>query len=268
MSKVSSLQEMVATIAPGALVCVGGGGLVRKPLAACAALALREVPINLTAFLGGPDVDLLIGMGVVNQLDFAYVGMDALGLAPNFRNAREKENLPVVEWTEAMYIAGVEAAGRRVPFMPTLSGPGADLMHLPESPFVRFPCPITGAQLTAVPAIRPDVLLLHANQGDREGNIRICGDGFLDPYIARAAKQVYVTVDEVVDRLPADISEHETTISRLWITEVAEVPGGAGFTASFPQWPVDLQRGAEYLANARDGAWLRDFCLELVKGAA
>jgi acyl CoA:acetate/3-ketoacid CoA transferase alpha subunit len=268
MSKVVSLEEMVAGIEPGTLVSLGGGGLVRKPLAACAALALRGTEVRLTAFLGGPDVDLLIGMGVVAELDFAYVGLDALGLSPNFRFAREKAGLRVVEWTEAMYIAGTEAATRRVPFMPTLSGPGADVMDLPGNPFARFHCPLTGKQLTAVPAIEPDVLLMHGNQADREGNVRIVGDGFLDPYLARAAKRVLVTVDEVVDRLPATMSEHETTISRLWVSAIADVPGGTGFTASFPEWPVDYRAGAEYAGNARDADWLRGFCAELVKGAA
>lgn len=265
MSKVTTLDGMVAQIEPGSVVAVGGGGLVRKPLAACAALALRDVPIELTTFLGGPDVDLLIGMGVVNRLQFAYVGMDALGLAPNFRRAREKGGLQVVEWTEAMYIAGVEAASRRVPFMPTVSGPGAELMDLPESPFVRFPCPLTGTTLTAVPAISPDVLLIHATQADHAGNVRIAGDGFLDPYLARAAKRVLVTAESVVERLPDDISDHETTLSRLWVTAVAEVPGGSGFTSSYPQSPVDYRRGTEYLTNARDRGWLEEFCRDLAK---
>jgi glutaconate CoA-transferase subunit A len=266
MSKVTSLDGMVARIEPGSVVAVGGGGLARKPLAACAALALRGVPIELTAFLGGPDVDMLIGMGVVNRLEFAYVGMDALGLAPNFRQAREKAGLEVVEWTEAMYIAGVEAAARRVPFMPTVSGPGAELMDLPESPFVRFPCPITGTTLTAVPAISPDVLLIHASQADHAGNVRISGDGFLDPYLARAAKQVLVTAESIVETLSDDISDHETTLSRLWVTAVAEVPGGSGFTSSYPHVPVDYRRGMEYLTNARDNGWLNEFCRDLAKG--
>jgi glutaconate CoA-transferase subunit A len=267
MNKLRSLQELVAHVAPGSLVSFGGGGMVRKPLAACAALALRGARFDLTAFLGGPEVDLLVGMGAVNKLDFAYVGMDALGLAPNFRQAREKGGLPVVEWTEAMYIAGTEAASRRLPFMPTLSGPGAELMELPEVPFVRFVCPLTGAPLTAVPAIVPAVLLLHVNQADHAGNVRIEGDGFLDPYIARAAKQVLVTADQVVDRLPEDITDHETTISRIWVTAVAEVPGGGGFTSVYPQYPLDYRAANEYVQNARDRNWLQRYCEDLVMGA-
>ncbi|WP_236793778.1 CoA transferase subunit A [Amycolatopsis sp. GM8] len=266
MDKVVPLGEMASAVEPRSLVSFGGGGMVRKPMAAVAALALRETPVRLAVFLGGPDVDLMLGAGVVEQLQFAYIGLDALGLSPNFRRARESEGLPVVEWTEAMFIAGVEAATRRVPFMPTVSGPGADLMDVPGTPFRRFNCPLTGEELTAVPAIRPDVLFLHANEADREGNVRITGDGFLDPQLARAASTVFVTADRIVDRIGGSVSEHETTISRLWVSGVAEVPRGCGFTASFPDWPLDYAAAADYVSHCRDREWLRDHAGALAQG--
>lgn len=258
MSKILSLDEMVAAVPRHALVSFGGGGMVRKPMAAAAALASSCSSVRLSVFLAGPEVDLLLGAGVVEQLDYAYVGLDALGLSPNFRRAREKEDLPAVEWTEAMYIAGVEAATRRVPFAPTRTGPGVDLMTLPGIPFRRFACPLTGEELTAVPAIRPDVLFLHANEADRQGNVRITGDGFLDAQLARAAATVYVTVERIVDRLDG-MSERETTLSRLWVSGVAEVPRGSGFTALYPDHPLDYAEAANYVAHCADREWLRDY---------
>jgi glutaconate CoA-transferase subunit A len=257
VSKVRSLDEMVSAVRPRSLVSFGGGGMVRKPMAAVAALAASRIPVRLAVFLGGPDVDLMLGAGAVEHLQFAYVGFDMLGLSPNFRRARETDGLAVVEWTEAMFIAGVEAATRRVPFMPTRSGLGVDLMNLPGVPFKRFDCPLTGEELIAVPAIRPDVLFLHANEADRQGNVRITGDGFLDPQLARAASAVFVTAERVVDRLDDTISEHETTISRLWVSGVAEVPRGCGFTALYPDWPLDYQRATDYAEHCRDQAWLQ-----------
>jgi len=268
MSKVVSLGEMAAAVPPGALVSFGGGGMVRKPMAAAAALATWRTPIRLSVFLGGPDVDLMLGAGDVQSLDFAYVGFDLLGLSPNFRRARESGGLPVVEWTEAMYIAGVEAATRHVPFMPTRSGLGVDVLAVPGHPFRRFPCPLTGETLTAVPPIKPDFLFIHAAEADREGNVRITGDGFLDPYLARASGTVFVTADRLVDRLPPDLSEHETTISRLWVTGVAEVPHGGAFTAVFPQWPMDYAAAGEYAAHCGDAGWLRDYAAGLAAAEA
>ncbi|HWD03673.1 MAG TPA: CoA-transferase [Amycolatopsis sp.] len=267
MDKVVPFEEAVSAVEPHSLVSFGGGGMVRKPMAAAAALALRQTPVRLAVFLGGPDVDLMLGAGMVEHLQFAYVGFDVLGLSPNFRQAREAQGLPVVEWTEAMFIAGVEAATRRVPFMPTVSGPGADLMNVPGTPFRRFDCPLTGEELTAVPAIRPDVLFLHANEADRAGNIRITGDGFLDPQLARAASAAFVTADRIVDRFDAPLSEHETTISRLWVTGVTEVPRGCGFTASYPDWPLDYAAAADYADRCRDRDWLLDYADLLAEGA-
>lgn len=268
MSKIFSVGEMAAAVPPGALVSFGGGGMVRKPMTAVAALALRRTPVRLSVFLGGPDVDLMLGLGEVEQLQFAYVGLDLLGLSPNYRRAREKRGLPVVEWTEAMFIAGVEAATRRVPFMPTRSGLGVDLMDVPGAPFRRFACPLTGEELTAVPAIQPDVVFLHATEADRRGNVRITGDGFLDPQLARAASAVFVTAERIVDRLGEDATEHETTISRLWVSAVAEVPRGCGFTASFPDWPVDYALATEYVERCADTGWLARHAETLVGSAA
>ncbi len=268
MTKTLALEEMVGSVRPHSVVSFGGGGMARKPMAAVAALAASGTPVRLAVFLGGPDVDLMLGAGEVEELQFAYVGFDALGLSPNFRRARESDGLPVVEWTEAMFIAGVEAATRQVPFMPTRSGLGVDLMDVPGTPFRRFPCPLTGEELTAVPAIRPDVLFLHATEADREGNVRITGDGFLDPQLARAASQVFVTAERVIDRLGDGITEHETTISRLWVSGVAEVPRGCGFTASYPDHPLDYPAAADYAGNCGDRDWVRDYATTLARGVA
>lgn len=268
MSKVRTIEAMAAAVPPHALVSFGGGGMVRKPMAAAAALADRGTPVRLSVFLAGPEVDLLLGTGTVEHLDYAYVGLDALGLSPNFRRAREQEDLPAVEWTEAMYIAGVEAAGHRLPFAPTRSGLGVDLMDLPGHPFRRFACPLTGEELTAVPAVTPDVLFLHANEADREGNVRITGDCFLDPQLARAATTVFVTAERIVERLDAAMTERETTISRLWVTGVAEAPRGCGFTALFPDWPLDHGEAAEYVAHCRDREWLAGHVRALASGVA
>lgn len=257
--KLVSLPEMVGRVDTGTVLSFGGGGTVRKPMAATCALADAGKEVELTVFLAGPETDLLIGMGTVRSLQFAYVGLDGLGLAPNFRKGRESGQLSVIEASEQMYIAGVEATLRGVPFMPTRSGRGVQLMEVPGTPYKRFDCPLTGEELTAVPPIRPDVLFLHVNEADRHGNLRISGDCFLDPQLARAAKEVYATAERVVDRLGPDIGARETTISRLWVSGVCELPGGAGFTSLFPDYMLDLDQATEYASNAADPTWLAEF---------
>ena len=255
-NKVITLPEAIASIEGGAQIAFGGGGLSRKPLAAAKEVALRAPNrLRLITFLGGPEVDLLIGLGKVESIHYAYVGLDQLGMAPNFRKAREAGAIEAVEATEFMVLAGLEAAIKRVPFMPTTSGLGSDVLSLPNTPFKVFDCPLTQAKLVAVPALRPDVAFIHANEADETGNAFIHGDAYADHLLARASRKVYVTAERVVDRP----EPRGTFISRLWVTGVCEVPGGAGFTGMFPDRRADWGAASEYAANATDPAWLDSF---------
>jgi glutaconate CoA-transferase subunit A len=254
--KTVSLEAIVSSLDDGAVLAFGGGGLDRKPMAVAKAIAgstLRD--LRLITFLGGPEVDLLIGLGKVAWIHFAYVGLDNLGMAPNFRHAREHEALEAVESSESLVMTGLEAAARRLPFLPTRSGLGADLLQLPNTPFQRFACPLTEEELVAVPPLIPDVAFIHANAADRAGNAGITGDLYADHLLARAATRTYVTAERIVDRL----DRNDALISRLWVTGVCHEPGGTDFTSLYPERRLDRARAAGYAAQATDPAWLRSY---------
>lgn len=267
MDKTASLEELVAAVGRGRCVSFGGGGHVRKPLVAACAIGLSDVaPVDVLAFLGGPEVDVLIAREKVARLQFAFMGLGPLGLMPNFRRARETGSLDVVEASEYLVIAGLEAAVRGVPFLPTRSGLGTDILTRPNTPFRRFECPLTGEELVAVPASVVDVAILHVDLADRRGNCLIYGDPFLDPLLARAAEHTWVTADEVVERLPPiDERRAGTLVSRVWVHGVVHVRGGAGFTGSFPAHPWDPVAAREYQRNCLDAAWLEHFAMRCVQ---
>jgi glutaconate CoA-transferase subunit A len=255
-----SLAELVATIGDGASLAFGGGGIQRKPIAAARAIAASERGgFELMAMLGGPEVDLLLGLGKVAKLSFAFVGFDAYGLAPNFRRARESASLAFVEYSEATMLAGFEAAAKNLPFLPTRFALGTDLTRTPTTPFRNVICPFTGDNLLAVPALRPDVAIIHVNEADRDGNAVILGDAYADTMLVRAARRVFLTAERVVDRLPRDHTHRASFISRLWVSGVIEAPRGAGFTAQFPEYPFDLPTILAYQRKATDRAWLEKF---------
>ena len=88
VSKRIDLEEMVASIGNDDLVAFGGGGIQRKPVAAAAAIARSDLKdLDIASFLGGPEVDLLIGLGKVRRLHFAFVGFDAFGLVAVFKRS-------------------------------------------------------------------------------------------------------------------------------------------------------------------------------------
>jgi glutaconate CoA-transferase subunit A len=261
MDKVRAMAALVDAVGTARTISFGGGGLVRKPMAAAAAIGLSSVePLDLCVLLGGPEVDVLIGMGKVRRLHFAFVGLGPIGLAPNFRRARENGGLEVIEASEYLILAGLEAAARGVPFLPTRSGLGTDILTRSNTPYREFACPLTGQPLVAVPALDIDVAVFHVNIADRLGNCLIFGEVFADHLLARAAKRVWVTAERVVDELPAlDSRPAATFISRIWVSGVVVAPDGAGFTGVFPDRPQDLAAAAAYRRSATDGVWLASF---------
>jgi glutaconate CoA-transferase, subunit A len=266
MHKVTTLDALVERAGGAASVAFGGGGIVRKPLAAAAAIAASDLPpMSVCTLLGGPEVDLLIAAEKVADLTFAYVGLDSVGLAPNFRRAREQGQLPVTESSEYLFLAGLEASARDVPFLPTRSGLGTDVLTRPNSPYVTFSCPLSGQTLVAAPAIRPDLAVIHVNVADARGNCVVFGEIFGDALLARAAGSVWVTAESVVDTLPAlDSRPAGAFIPRLLVDAVIEAPRGAGFTGMYPDYPVDLDAAEAYRDNAADRSWLKEFVAQLV----
>src|SRR5262245_15169090 len=179
MDKRGDLSDLLADIATAEVISFGGGGHVRKPMTAASAIAGSQLaPKDYFVMLGGPELDVLIGAKKVRRLQFAFMGLGPLGLLPNFRAERESGNLDIIESSEYLIIAALEAAARGVPFLPTRSGLGTDILTRPNSPYKTFACPLTQQELVAVPAANIDVAVIHANVADRSGNALIFGDPF------------------------------------------------------------------------------------------
>ena len=183
-------------------MCVALGGLAT----ACHAMIgvrqiIRRGLRNLTVVgsaVGGLDVDLLIGAGCVRKVICPYVGAEALAsIGPFYRAAAERGEIEVWECDEGQYYAGLQAAGQMLPFMPTRGGVGTSYPQ--ANPALRvFDDPVRGDTLIAVPAIEPDVALLHAAQADRYGNVQFVGTGYADRLLWRAADRTLVQVEKVV----------------------------------------------------------------------
>ncbi|WP_173934696.1 CoA transferase subunit A [Chelativorans sp. Marseille-P2723] len=257
MSKRIDFDEMVGLVEPGHLVGFGGGGIQRKPMAAAAAIARSNLQhIDAASFLGGPEVDLLIGMKKVRRLHFAFVGFDMFGLAPNFRAARQAGELEIVEYSEGLMMSAFEAAAKRLPFLPSRFGLGTDLLSTPTTPFREMKCPLSGEKLVAVPALAPDLAIVHVNEADEQGNALIHSDSYVDLLLIQASKKVVLTAEKIVERISGERRARSTFISRLWVDHVVEAPSGGGFSAVFPQHRFNMSAILEYQKNATDPAWL------------
>lgn len=255
MKRRAGLDEFVrdarAAAGAGRLVAFGGSGLRRKPMAAAEALRRAGVDgLHLLAHVGGPEVDLLVGAGLVRRVVFSYVGFEVLGVAPLFREARETGAIEAEEWSEFGILAGLRAGAERVPFHPVRGGTASGLGV--TGPLRRVASPFPEAETClAVPALRPAVGVIHCDAARADGAAYVSADPHADRLLGLACDRLYITCERIVDAgeepgpalfLPADVAG------------VIEAPGGSGFTSCPPFRGIDLALAAAYLDRAEDDA--------------
>jgi glutaconate CoA-transferase subunit A len=239
-NKVAKLSDITKLIKDGDRVAIGGAWLSSHPMAIIRQIIRSGIKhLSLITILGSVDIDLMIGAGCVDRLMFSFVSMEAYGLAPNFRRAIEKEGLAYDEITGLAIILGFEAAGRGVPFLPYRGPFGSDYVKQRPEFYETIKCPFTGEEMIAVPALKPDVAIIHAQRADPAGNIQIEGTGGSDLELAKAAEKVIVTVEEVVPTEVLRENPYKTKIPRFYVDMVIEQPFGAHPTSSIPSYVGD-----------------------------
>jgi glutaconate CoA-transferase subunit A len=176
-----------------------------------------------------PDLiyDQLIGMGCARSLTFSWGGNPGVGSLHRLRDAVERgwpRPLALDEHTHAGMAAAFCAGAARLPFGMLRGYIDTDLTdHNPRISSVQ--CPYTGERLATVPALNPDVTVLHAQRADRKGNVAITGIVGAQREAALAAGKVVVTVEEIVDELPPAMNG--IVLPHWLVTAVVHCPGGA-----------------------------------------
>ena len=176
-----------------------------------------------------PDLiyDQMIGMGCARRLTFSWGGNPGVGSLHRLRDAIEHawpRPLAIEEHSHAGMAAAYCAGAARLPFGLLRGYLGTDLTSVNDA-IRSVMCPYTGQRIATVPAIRPDVTILHAQRADRRGNVAIDGIVGAQREIALAAERLVVTVETIVEELPPAMN---AVVLPHWIvTAVAHVPGGA-----------------------------------------
>src|SRR5215813_6566385 len=190
---------------------------------------LRQQRRDLHLIRMTPDLiyDQLIGAGCARELTFSWGGNPGVGSLHRLRDAVENEwpqPLVIHEHAHAGMAAAYTAGAARLPFGILNGYVGTDLPRF--NPQVKeVLCPYTNARVATVPALNPDVTILHAQAADREGNILIQGIVGAQKEAALAAKTLIVTVEEVVDSLTNQINA--IVLPHWVVTAIAHVPVGA-----------------------------------------
>jgi glutaconate CoA-transferase subunit A len=191
---------------------------------------IRQGRKHLTLIRMTPDLiyDQLIGMGCADKLVFSWGGNPGVGSTHRIRDAVENgwpHALAIEEHSHAAMANAYEAGASNLPFAMLRGYIGVDLPKV-NLRIKSITCPYTGEVLATVPAIRPDVGIIHAQRADREGNVLIEGIIGCQKEVVLASRRTIVTVEEVVDRLGT--SSYNSVVLPHWtVGAVVEVPGGS-----------------------------------------
>ncbi len=216
---------------------------------------IRQGKRDLTLVRMTPDViyDQLIGAGCARRLVFSWGGNPGVGSLPRFRDAVEKgwpHALEIEEHSHAGMATRYVAGASGLPFGILRGYVGTDLpAH--TSTIATVECPFTGEQLTAVPALRPDVTVIHAQQADRDGNVGLWGIQGVQKEAVLAAQRVIVTVEEVVDELDARCT---VRLPSWVVSAIAVVPRGShpSYAHDYSVRDNDFYRAWDAISRDRD----------------
>lgn len=269
-TKQMTAADAVASLSDGMTIGIGGWGPRRKPMALVREILRSDLKDLTVVTYGGPEVGMLCAAGKVRKVVFGFVALDKIPVEPWFRKVREAGGVEISELDEGMLQWGLQAAGMRLPFLPTRIGLGTDITtYNPDMQTIRSPYD-DNELLLAMPALNLDAALLHVHSADALGNTRIYGpDPYFDGYYARAAERTFVSTEKLHERL--DRAEPETAkdnyFERNLIAGVVAAPCGAHPTSCAPDYGWDMDHLKKYAAAARDeGGW--DACADSFVGAS
>jgi glutaconate CoA-transferase subunit A len=222
---------------------------------------IRQGRRDLTLVRMTPDVvyDQLIGMGCAARLVFSWGGNPGVGSLHRLRDAVERGwpgPLALEEHSHAGMAAAYAAGAANLPFGVLRGYAGTELAE--RARIAQIACPFTGESLTAVPALRPDVGIIHAQQADRAGNVQLWGITGVQKEVVLASARSLVTVEEVVDELA--LRPGGVVLPSWTVDAVSLAPGGAhpSYAHGFYDRDNDFYVAWDAVSRDRDAflAWM------------
>jgi glutaconate CoA-transferase, subunit A len=268
MSRVLSLAEAVeSAVHDGDTVALEG--FTHLIPHAAAHEIIRQGRKRLTLVRMTPDLiyDQMIGMGCADKVVFSWGGNPGVGSLHRFRDAYENgwpNQIAIEEHSHAAMANAYDAGAAGLPCAVFRGYIGADLPKV--NPNIKFiTCPFTGEQLAAVPAIRPDVGIVHAQKADRAGNVMLEGIVGVQKEIVLASKRSIVTVEEIVDEF-GPRSANAVILPAWTVGSIVKVPGGAYPSYAFGYYKRDnaIYKAWDAISRDRDSflAWMKSNVLE------
>lgn len=274
MSKVMTMREAIAEHVHDGDFLFIGGYICRTPFAAIHEIIRQgKKDLTVTRSNAADDFDMLIGAGAVKRFIATFLSLGVYGLGRCFRRSLEKgipHKIEIEEYTNLSLPMMLMAGALGMPFIPVKDMVGSDLLKvrsfLGEGKYKVIESPFDGTPTLLVPALNPDVAIIHAQQADEEGNAQVWGIEGDCKWGANAARKVIVSCERIVSREVIGKDPSRTIVPDFRVAAVVEEPFGAhpGYTPGF--YDVDFMFGSLYQQASDSEEGFRAFLDEWVFG--
>lgn len=284
--KTIQLDEAIKNyVTEGCSISFGGFTINRNPMAAVHEIIRQEIG-NLHVYMhsGGQGFDLLVGAGLVENAEIAYGANGRYApTCVNFRKAVENGSFRVEDYSNFQMVLRFLGGAMGVPFLPTKSGLGTDLMvrqgfneefreksdRVPKEKMIEMANPFapdSEEKVALVPSINPDVTIAHVQKADIEGTVRVEGLTFADEEQIKSAHNVIITCEELITTDELRRNPDRNMVSSLNVDAVVHVPFGAHPTACLNHYDYDSKHLQQYCQLAREEGKFQDYIDDFITG--
>ena len=286
-NKQTDLKTAISTyVKPGCHLSIGGFTINRNPMAAVYEIIRQKIKgLHLYAHSNGQGVDELIGGHCIASLEIAYAGSGKFAsTCIRFKKAVQEKQILVEDYSNYQMTLRFLAGAMGIPFLPTRSSLGSDIIRqwgfssemrkatpgLPDDKLKVMDNPFKDwcdtQKVVVVPAINPDVTLIHVQQADLRGNCRIQGLTFADVEQAKAAKHLIITCEEVCEDDVLKTDSDRNQIPFIHADAVIHIPFGAYPTACYRYYDYDPRYLKDYAAMAKNDKAHGDYLETFIHG--
>jgi len=260
-------KDAVEKLVPDdSMIGIGGMHMHNNPMALIREIIRqnKKVKTLVTSPSGSVNADLLVGSGLVSEILTCYVGLEHLGLAPNYRKFVESGKIKLRDVDEGYIVYGLRAGASSLPFMAFPQGITTDLPKVNREDYKYTKDPFTGDDVLCAKAIQPDVAIVHCQKSDKYGNGIFEGSIFTDFEMIKASDKVVLQVEEVVPTEYIQRHSKHVTVPSFLVDAVVHVPFGCHPTASHNYYDYDEEHLKTYLEMAKGdfSSYLKDYIFE------
>ena len=284
--KLMSPQEAVKRfIKNGFQIAIGGFTINRNPMGMIYEIVRQGIKdLHLVCHSNGQGLDVLIGAGCVKRVEIAYAGTGRFApTCVRFRKAIEQGDIEFEDYSNYQMSLRFLAGALGIPFIPTNSGLGTSLLDVEGfSPALRKERKVAAKKLVVMenpfdknshkvvllPALNPDVALLHAQYVGEDGTVRIKGLTFADLEQAKSADSVIVTCEEIVPRSFIRTDPDQNSLPPFLVDAIIKLPMGAHPTACAYFYDYDVSHLNLYKKVVKDNQHFQEYLQEWVLGVA